>query len=1024
MPQPRVPSVRATSRASAMMLAAAVAALLMLLPLAPAAAQSATVSGTVTDSSTRQPVADALVRVEGTDLATHTDVRGRFALTGITGPTATLSVARLGYRPMTVSVTAGQQDVAIVLGVRALKLDAVVVTGQAGDTRKRALGNVVGEVDMPTAQLLTPSAGVQEALSTEVPGLQIQRASGQLGTGAVTRIRGVSSLSLASEPIIFIDGVRADNTSGSQSVAFNGGGDRPSRINDLDPDDIESIQVLKGPSAATLYGTEAANGVIQIVTKRGVAGKPSWSTELRAGANWLPSPEKLYSGIYFKDPDGNIQHLNLIENDIARGFGSPFSTGKPLGGTLSLSGGTQAIHYFFSGGYDRDQGIVDYNWSHKLNGIANLSYSASDKLRVDLNMGYTRSRLRAASATQPMTTFLVWACPNSSCIDGTGLGANDDGRGYLGGTTPQAFEDVEGFDDIDRSRLGFTVTHTPTTWLNHRLTLGGDFTGNASSLYFPLGSSASFGFPEGLKLASEDHSSFVTADYSATGSFKLTSSISSATSAGVQYYQKTFTQLQAQGQSFPIRGVNSVSGGGIRQGFEDPNFNLQNKTLGTYVQEQLGWNDSFFLTGAVRGDDNSAFGVNYKFVVYPKVSAAWVLSDAPFFHSSALLSTMKLRAAWGSSGQQPNTFAAVQTFGPSVGQNGFPTVTPLNVGNPNLKPEVTREIEAGFDASVLRDHLTIEATYYNKRTTDGILSALSSPSIGFPGNVFINIGQFSNRGFELALNSSPIAVGNFKLHLRGSLATNKNRIDVLGQDAPIPNTSIGQSVGAYNVQGFPVGSFFYQKIVSATLVAPGQVTDVMCAGGTNFGRGDGTVVPCANAPFVYSGSPTPTWLSALNADVTWRRFTLAAVAEFQGGNWYSDGNLGGADVFFNDSRAAVEQTDPVLVAMQNAVQFGQAGFMKAGFGKIRNISLTYDAPNSVAGRLGASRASVTLTLANVATIWRAQQGTFGAKAIDPEVRTNTASTTGYIVDQNLTNGFTQESWPQFRRFLATVRLSY
>jgi len=130
----------------------------------------------------------------------------------------------------------------------------------------RALGNVVGVLDMSSAQLITPSKGVQEALSVAVPGLQIQRASGQLGTGGVTRVRGVSSLSLASEPIIFIDGVRSDNTAGSNSLGFSGGGDRPSRINDIDPNDIESIQVLKGPSAATLYGTEASNGVIQIIT--------------------------------------------------------------------------------------------------------------------------------------------------------------------------------------------------------------------------------------------------------------------------------------------------------------------------------------------------------------------------------------------------------------------------------------------------------------------------------------------------------------------------------------------------------------------------------------------------------------------------------------------------------------------------------------------------------------------------------------------------------------------------------------
>src|SRR5436305_6632359 len=130
---------------------------------------------------------------------------------------------------------------------------------------------------MTAAQEATPSNTVLEALSVAVPGLQVQRASGQLGTGGVTRIRGVSSLSLSSEPIIFIDGVRADNSAGSNSVAFSGGGDTPSRINDLDPDDIESIQVLKGPSAATLYGTEASNGVIQIITKHGTAGRPTWS---------------------------------------------------------------------------------------------------------------------------------------------------------------------------------------------------------------------------------------------------------------------------------------------------------------------------------------------------------------------------------------------------------------------------------------------------------------------------------------------------------------------------------------------------------------------------------------------------------------------------------------------------------------------------------------------------------------------------------------------------------------------------
>ncbi|MEO8448889.1 MAG: TonB-dependent receptor [Gemmatimonadota bacterium] len=986
-------------------------------------AQGGTVSGTVTDAKSGRPLADALVRADGTTSTVRTNNRGQFTLTGLSGTTANLIATRIGYQPISRSATVGATDVAIGMTEAALRLDELVVTGQAGETQKRALGNSVGQVDVASTQLVAPSKGIQEALSVAVPGLQIQRASGQLGTGGVTRIRGVSSLSLSSEPIIFVDGVRADNTAGSNSVGFQGGGDRPSRINDIDPNDIESIQVLKGPSAATLYGTEASNGVIQIITKRGAAGRPSWTSELRGGANWLRSPDKVYEGVYYRGAGGAIQKLNIIDNDIARGFGSPFSTGVPLGGALSVQGGSDQIRYFFSGGYDRDEGIVSYNWQNKLNATGNLSYAAGEKLKIDLNLGYTRSRTRSASATQPVTTYIVWACPNSSCQDGSGLGPNDAGRGYLAGVTAQAFNEIEGYDDIDRSRVGLTFTHRPMSWLNHRLTIGGDFTNNASSDYFPRGSNAGFGFPQGTKFVANDRSSFLTFDYSATGTVALGKSLSTQTSAGLQYYSKKFTQISGQGEGFPIRGVNTVSGGGLRQGFEDPNFNLENKTIGVYAQEQLSWKNRFFLTGAVRGDDNSAFGTNYDFVVYPKISASWVLSEEPFFAKSSLLSTLKLRGAWGKAGQQPNAFAAVQTYGPSVGSGGTPTVTPLNVGNPNLKPEVTREIETGFDASLFHDRVSVEATYYNKQTRDGILSALISPSSGFPGNQFINIGQFTNRGFELAIDGSVISSKNFRFNLRGTLATNKNNIDVLGQSAPIPSTGIGVSTGTYNVSGFPMGAFFFKKVVSATIDAPGHVVNAMCEGGTDFGNGNGTAVPCAGAPRIFYGQPTPRWLSSFSADIAWKQWRLVGVAEFQGGHWMDDGNLAASHGFFNNSKAAVEQTDPILVAYQTVLadQLFATGMMKAGFGKLRNISLTYDFSHGLARAMGVSHGSLTLTGANLFTIWRAQDGTFGAKNVDPEVRINNA---GFYGDPNLTNGFNQESWPQYTRFLATVRLSF
>jgi len=410
-------------------------ALAWLLPLASLKAQTGSVSGVVNDSLTGRPLPESVVRAEGTTITSRTNAQGQFTLVGLTGTTVNIVVTHLGHQPKTLSATVGANNLTILLPRTLLRLDELVITGQAGNTEVRALGNIVGVLDMSSAQLITPSKGVQEALSVAVPGLQIQRASGQLGTGGVTRVRGVSSLSLASEPIIFIDGVRSDNTAGSNSVGFSGGGDRPSRINDIDPNDIESIQVLKGPSAATLYGTEASNGVIQIITKRGSAGRPTWLTELRAGANWLPSPEDVYPGVWYKDASGNTQHLNLIENDEKRGFGSPFSTGKPVGGTASVQGGSDVIRYFFSGSYDRDEGIVSYNWQNKLNGTANLTYFSGEKIKVDLSMGYTRLKTRAASATQPMTTYLIWACPSNSCTV-PGLRPEDDGRGYLAGVTP------------------------------------------------------------------------------------------------------------------------------------------------------------------------------------------------------------------------------------------------------------------------------------------------------------------------------------------------------------------------------------------------------------------------------------------------------------------------------------------------------------------------------------------------------------------------------------------------------------
>ena len=441
-----------------------IAALGVFAPRATASAQRDSVSGVVRDSLSGFPVTDAFVRAQGTTLSVRTNVRGQFTLGGTHRPDGDprRQPSRL---PAVHDVRVGRLDE---------PLDPASARACSGSTSlsspvrrathsARALGNVVGVLDMSSTQLVRPATVVQDALSVAVPGRRDsarERPVGHRRRHAHSRCQldSASARSRSSSSTAFARTTRRART----ASRFSGGGDSPSRINDLDPNDIESIQVLKGPSAATLYGTEASNGVIQIITKKGAAGEPLWSTELRAGANWLPSPEKLYEGVYYRDASNVVQHLNLIQNDEARGFGSPFSTGHPVGGSWRSRVARDAIRYFFSGNYDRDEGIVSYNWQNKLNGTSNLSYFSGEKFKIDLNMATRASKTRSASATQPMTTYLIWACPNNSCT-APGLGPNDEGRGYLAGVTPEDVQvEIEGLDNVDRSRIGLTFNHRPT----------------------------------------------------------------------------------------------------------------------------------------------------------------------------------------------------------------------------------------------------------------------------------------------------------------------------------------------------------------------------------------------------------------------------------------------------------------------------------------------------------------------------------------------------------------------------------
>jgi TonB-dependent SusC/RagA subfamily outer membrane receptor len=281
---------RAAHRALLTALAGSVpAAALAAAVLAPrrAEAQQGVVAGIVVAEGSQRPLADVQVSVEGTTLGASTDVNGRFRIAGVAGQEVRLSVRRIGFRPTTVGARVGATDVRVVMTERALELNQVVVTGTAGVAERRAVGNAVSNVNAAEVTATQPVRNFQDLLTGRAAGVSVVGSSGQVGSGSRIRVRGASSLSLQNDPLIYVDGIRVDNAQASGPTNQGFGSQSVSRWNDFDPDDIESLEIIKGPAAATLYGTEASNGVIQIITKKGAAGRATWNLTTRQGANWF-----------------------------------------------------------------------------------------------------------------------------------------------------------------------------------------------------------------------------------------------------------------------------------------------------------------------------------------------------------------------------------------------------------------------------------------------------------------------------------------------------------------------------------------------------------------------------------------------------------------------------------------------------------------------------------------------------------------------------------------------------------------
>jgi outer membrane receptor protein involved in Fe transport len=823
----------------------------------------------VSDATSGAPLTEVQVYLVGANIGAISRQNGTYVMLNVPAGSYEIRAERIGLSTVTRQITlpaGGALEENFELTAQALGLDEIVVTGTAGAATRREVGNSITQIN--TTELPDRPTTVMDMLTGMAPGVDVvPQAGGETGQGSNITIRGVNSINTNTPPIIVIDGIRIMSNR-LPGVASN----TPSPLDQINPNDIERIEIISGPAASTLYGTEATAGVIQIFTRRGSARAPVWTADLQQGTMWTQ-----------KFGMNGIDYLHM----------DPWICTKPFGGcgqyhtpphtqlySLSVRGGGQALQYFLSTAYDSELGATPEDELGRWNLRGNFTVTPVEDMVVQFNAAYTNTAQQNGGTGNTTT--------------GLSLNAFRDGQGYLASNDPEVLNqllDVERKRSIERFTTGGTITYSPLSNLTNRVTIGYDLTQQEGRTVTP------FGFildPEGSISVSVYSRRFLTFDYVGTYSANLRSDLRSSFSWGGQATGDFQATISASGTGFPGSALPTVESASSSLGSESRR-KIWNS--GFFFQNVFDLRNKYFLTLGVRVDGNSTFGKNFNLQVYPKASASWILSDEAFWQPA--WGEMKLRAAWGQSGRAPGAFVAQRTWTNS-GLAGEPAFTPDNLGNPDIGPEVTTELELGFDASWLNGRLRPQYTYYTQTTRDAIQSLSTIPSLGFTSSVNFNIGKVANWGHEASLGVTAFQTQSWGLDTQTSLSYNKNKVvEWLGITDPAldPDERVGNPIGrtSWTMYQNPEGMGTSYSATSRTYTTQSCTVSVTDASGneTDVPRAglDPSFHACSfSSQDIYGWSmPRPTTI--VNGAVTLRMplgLSLSARGDWRGGgSWIS-----------------------------------------------------------------------------------------------------------------------------------------
>lgn len=983
-----------------------------------AAQNTGTITGRVTSAGGR-PLSDTRVQVIGTMLGAMSGADGSYRLAGVPAGAVQVRAIRLGFASQMKPVTlaAGSSvTVDFELAEAATKLDEVVITATGEEQRRRESGNVVSTVEV-TPERLANTTTLSQLLTAKAPGVYINSPGGTTGSASRIRIRGANSVSLSNEPLLIIDGARVNNEiSGTGTLGV--GGQQSSRLNDINPDDIESLEIIKGPSAAALYGTAAANGVIQIRTKRGRSGATRWMVYSEAGQQTDQTTYPANFAQVGTTPTGgrttgctldaqtrlactpkpdSLVSWNPLEQ------ASPFVQGYRTSFGLNASGGSDVAMYYVSADMDRDQGVFEPNNFKRINLKANVSSQLSSKVNTQVYTTYVSSRLEFPQNDNNILGVV------SSGLLGSAFD-NPTSRGYLAGQSPQEIFAIDVKENVERFIGSSLTTWQALPWLSTTMQAGVDFLDRrnkattAPNKVFFNSSTA-----EGSRNSNAAQIWNYTANGSATANRDLTADVRSTSTVGVQFSREVVQGTRASGAKL-IAGTGSLEGTSAR--FAVGETNTDNRTIGALFQQQVAWRDRLFATVAARTDNNSAFGSNFGWILYPAASLSWVASDESFFPRNDMLSSLRLRTAYGESGQRPNfrdaiTYFNTQTVTTPTGD--VPGIQVGGTGNADLEPERSREFEVGFEIGLLRDRVLLDFTSYNKRTKNLLIARPLPPSLGLSTSQFDNLGESSNQGIEVSLTSTVYESEPFKFELGVTGSTNRNRLEKIGAlptGDPIPPIVFGIQRHA---EGFPLGGYWDEQFTFSDKNQDGVISRVNCPGQVNIPGGPECEILMSTLQ--YLGNPLPTREVGISPRITLFRYAeIGALFDYKGG-FKQFNNTARFRCNFGNCEEAYNKSMPIERQARNLAHLmaSDAGYVEdSDYTKLREVSVSLLAPREWANRVRAGEVRLTLAGRNLAT-WTDYTG------FDPEV--NSTPTAGFSTSDFLTQ-------PPLRHYTARLTLSF